>query len=245
MRDQDWIAANTYPGRGIVVGLSADGTQALQIYWTMGRSAKSRNRILAADPDQGVRTQLAMPDPEVGDTSLILYTAMARAGDYEVVSNGAQTDDLARGLAAGATFAELVLAMRVEPDAPNFTARIAAAFDRASRRYALAAVRAPGNDSAHQLVHTTTIMRAQAGRGHCITTYDGDGEPLPPFTGEPFAVPLGNQLAAIASDYWALLDRANRVSLVVKAVSLESKAIDLHIVNRHAGPPDAQRRLQP
>jgi len=237
MKNRDWLAATTYPGRGIVVGLSADGTTAIQVFWTMGRSSKSRNRLLVADADHVVRTQLAAPDPAVGDTSLIVYRALARAGEYEIVSNGTHTDLLVTGLIAGVPFSELCLGLEVEPDPPNFTSRIAGVFDRRARHYALAAARAPSNDTSQQQVQATTYLQLKAGRGHCITTYDGDGDPLPPFTGEPFAVAIGNRPDAVATDYWSLLDPDNRVSLVVKAVSLATAATSLHIINRHAAVP--------
>ena len=39
------LSGTTYPGRGIIVGKSEDGKKAVAAYWTMGRSAGSRNRI--------------------------------------------------------------------------------------------------------------------------------------------------------------------------------------------------------
>ena len=40
---------NAYPGRGIVMGRSEDGTKAVTAYFIMGRSANSRNRVFVED----------------------------------------------------------------------------------------------------------------------------------------------------------------------------------------------------
>ncbi len=40
------LQSNEYPGRGIVIGMTPDGTGIVQVYWIMGRSDNSRNRIL-------------------------------------------------------------------------------------------------------------------------------------------------------------------------------------------------------
>ena len=47
---------NAYPGRGIVIGRSADGTKAVAAYFIMGRSENSRNRVFVEEGD-GIRTQ--------------------------------------------------------------------------------------------------------------------------------------------------------------------------------------------
>ena len=39
------LKGNTYPGRGIVIGKTADGTKAAAAYFIMGRSLNSRNRV--------------------------------------------------------------------------------------------------------------------------------------------------------------------------------------------------------
>ncbi len=47
---------NEYPGRGIVIGRTADGKKAVTAYFIMGRSSNSRNRIFAEE-GEGIRTQ--------------------------------------------------------------------------------------------------------------------------------------------------------------------------------------------
>ena len=231
MRSEAWLAETAYPGRGIVIGASEDGALALQIYWTMGRSGKSRNRVMVATGPDEVRTELAAPDPDVGDTSMILYRAMARVGGFDVVSNGDQTEALLTGLGGGASFADLCQLMEVEPDPPNYTSRISGVLDWRQRRYQLGAVRTPSNDVGDQVAHTAAYRALLPGVGHCITTYSGDGNPLPAFAGEPFTVALGADPERDADRYWSLLDHDNRVALAIKAVSLTTGEGSIHLIN--------------
>ena len=43
------LKSNAYPGRGIVIGRSANGKYAVTAYFIMGRSANSRNRVFVAE----------------------------------------------------------------------------------------------------------------------------------------------------------------------------------------------------
>ena len=43
------VGASSYPGRGILIGKSADAKSALMAYFIMGRSVNSRNRVFVAD----------------------------------------------------------------------------------------------------------------------------------------------------------------------------------------------------
>ena len=54
------LATNSYPGRGIVIGRSADGTKAVTAYFIMGRSENSRNRVFVTE-GEGIRTQAYDP----------------------------------------------------------------------------------------------------------------------------------------------------------------------------------------
>ena len=50
------LKENSYPGRGIILGKTPDGTKAVAAYFIMGRSENSRNRIFVED-GEGIRTQ--------------------------------------------------------------------------------------------------------------------------------------------------------------------------------------------
>ena len=51
-----YLSENSYPGRGILLGRSADNTKAVIAYFIMGRSENSRNRIFETT-DDGIRTK--------------------------------------------------------------------------------------------------------------------------------------------------------------------------------------------
>ena len=55
------LKENSYPGRGIIIGRSADGSKAVTAYFIMGRSENSRNRVFVEE-GEGIRTQAFEPD---------------------------------------------------------------------------------------------------------------------------------------------------------------------------------------
>ena len=65
------LSENSYPGRGIVIGMSKDGEKALIAYFIMGRSVNSRNRVFEMF-DGGMRTK-AFDESKLSDPSLIIY----------------------------------------------------------------------------------------------------------------------------------------------------------------------------
>ncbi len=212
------IRRNPYPGRGLVIGRSAAGDWVL-VYWVMGRSANSRNRRLTAAG--GVLRTEPIDAARIEKADLIIYEAMLELPGVYLVSNGDQTRTLHEALRAGGTFDEALRTREREPDAPNYTPRISGML-------------APGDDVAPI---TLSILKANAadpartdrftyrpappppGFGYGLTTYRGDGDPLPPFVGEPLWLPLPAAPAAIEQAYWDGLNAANRVALAVKVVA--------------------------
>ena len=65
------LNGNTYPGRGIVLGVTADGKTAVAAYFIMGRSVNSRNRVFIQEKD-GIRTEAHDP-ALMKDPHLIIY----------------------------------------------------------------------------------------------------------------------------------------------------------------------------
>ena len=65
------LQSNSYPGRGIIIGKSADGSKAVTAYFIMGRSENSRNRVFVEE-GEGIRTQ-AFDESKLTDPSLIIY----------------------------------------------------------------------------------------------------------------------------------------------------------------------------
>ena len=116
------LEGNTYPGRGIVIGKSADGTKAVAAYFIMGRSANSRNRVFT-ERDGAVYTE-PFDASKVEDPSLIIYAAIREYENNLIVTNGDQTDTVYDGLKNGLSFHQALTKREFEPDAPNLTPRI-------------------------------------------------------------------------------------------------------------------------
>jgi len=226
------IAGNSYPGRGLVVGLDAKADRLIQVYWIMGRSANSRNRVFETD---GRRVWTAPADPaKVKDPSLIIYNATRELDGVYVVSNGDQTDTICDAIAGGGTFEQALLTRDYEPDAPNFTPRISGIFDARGLPFAVTLGllrRSRFGDATDRFFWR--YEEFEPGFGYCITTYMGDGDPLPAFEGEPYLVPLEGELCSIAGAFWAALDDDNKVSLCVKGVSLDGKSSDIVVLNKY------------
>jgi hypothetical protein len=226
------VADNPYPGRGLVLGRADDGAW-LQIYWIMGRSENSRNRRFVAEGGE-LRTE-PVDLSAVEDPSLIIYRAMGELPGRFVVSNGDQTDTILEGLSAGEGF-ELSLAKRErEPDAPNYTPRISGLIDFQSGTPALALSVLSANRADPALTDRNGFRPAAPPRGYgrALTTYEGDGDPLPPFRGEPLWFPVGGSPEQLLERYWAALDPENRVALAVKAIAADGGERRILVRNRH------------
>ncbi len=226
------LRGNAYPGRGLVIGLDEDGRHLVQAYWIMGRSANSRNRVFVADGPV-LRTEPA-DISKVEDSSLIIYNAMRQYDTSYIVTNGNQTDTIYDALAGGGTFAGALETRQYEPDAPNFTPRISSISiveDGAANTYLSVIKKSP---FANACIRNTFQYEAlPTGAGYTITTYTGDGAPLPSFEGEPYLLPLAGTPGEIAQNLWEALDADNRISLAVKAVNLETGASTIEVINAY------------
>ena len=116
------LKSNSYPGRGIVIGRSKDGTKAVTAYFIMGRSENSRNRVFVED-GEGIRTQ-AFDPAKLSDPSLIIYAPVRVLGNKTIVTNGDQTDTIYKGMDKQLTFEQSLRCREFEPDGPNYTPRI-------------------------------------------------------------------------------------------------------------------------
>lgn len=213
------LVANPYPGRGLVLGSAASGQGWLQVYWIMGRSENSRNRVFVADGGT-LRTEAADP-AKLADPSLILYEAMLELPGVYLVSNGDQTRTACDVMEAGGRFEDALDMREREPDAPNYTPRISGVLDLrlGEPTFALSILKANAADPA--LTDRATFRPAlpPPGFGLGLTTYLGNGNPLPSFRGEPLWLPLAGEPERVADAYWDALDRENRVALAVKHVA--------------------------
>ena len=226
------LRANPYPGRGIVLGRSADGEQAALAYFIMGRSENSRNRVFVSTPD-GIRTQAHDPS-KMTDPSLIIYAPVRRYGTTTIVTNGDQTDTIREGMAAGKSFAGALRTRAFEPDAPNYTPRISGVV-AGDGAYALSILKSADGVPACCRRYFFEYEHPIAGQAHFIHTYMGDGDPLPSFEGEPEQVAITAPTAAAwADEIWDALDGENKVSLFVQYIDLKTGAAQSIIKNKHA-----------
>ena len=225
------LRSNPYPGRGIVLGRSADDTKAVMAYFIMGRSENSRNRVFVETPD-GIRTQAFDPS-KMTDPSLIIYNPVRVFGASTIVTNGDQTDTIREGLAAGKTFSQALHTRTFEPDEPNYTTRISGLVKK-DGDYVLSILKSAGGDPASCRRYFFTYEKPLAGQGHFIHTYMGDGNPLPSFEGEPEQVTIPSETPEeFAQLIWESLNEDNKVSLFVRYVDLMTGSWDTVILNKH------------
>ena len=228
----DILTSHPYPGRGIVLGRSADNSKAVIAYFIMGRSENSRNRIFELT-DDGIRTK-AFDESKMVDPSLIIYHPVRVVGEDTVVTNGDQTDTVANFMREGKSYFEALRTRCYEPDPDNYTPRISGVVAK-DGAYCLSILKsADGNPNCNHRFfyeYDTPI----AGTGHFIHTYQENLDPLPSFEGEPRKVAIGNADAKTwAEDIWANLNADNKVSLFVRTIDLATGETDTHIINKHS-----------
>ena len=222
---------NPYPGRGIVLGRSADNKNAVIAYFIMGRSENSRNRVFEETED-GIRTK-AFDESKMTDPSLIIYHPVRVVGDETIVTNGDQTDTIRDGLLAGEVFAQSLRKRTFEPDAPNFTPRISGIL-HGNGSYALSILKSADGNPASTRRQFFGYEEPLAGQGHFIHTYQENADPLPAFEGEPRQVAVtAPDAATLAQEVWANLNEDNKVSLFVRYIDLETQEADTVIINKH------------
>ena len=227
------LRQNSYPGRGFVVGRSSVDPGWVMLYWIMGRSASSRNRCFVAE---GGTLRTAPIDLQlVTDPSLIIYEAMLELPDIYLVSNGAQTRALYETLSAGGTFAAALVSWEREPDAPHYTPRISAMLDLAQQQVTMSLLKANSVDPAYTDRYVYQPVIPAQGLGVGLTTYRGDGHPLPSFTGDPLLLPCAGSPEELLHMYWEALDANNRVALAVKHIPAQGGVGTIVVRNRYPG----------
>lgn len=230
----EYLKGKTYPGRGILLGKSPDGSCGIIAYFIMGRSLNSRNRVFE-ETDDGIRTR-AFDESKMEDPSLIIYNPVRRLADGKtIVSNGDQTDTLRTAFQVGWSFQDALRARTFEPDGPNWTSRITGMLDP-NGSYMLSIIKTLDADPACCCRFFFEYESPLPGTGHFLSTYTEDGEPLPAYDGEPLYVSVtstGPQQMADA--IWKSLDKDNRVSLYVSWTNLETRETESVIINANEG----------
>ena len=226
------IKDNTYVGRGIITGKTADGKKAVGAYFIMGRSANSRNRIFS-EIDGGIITE-PFDSSKVEDPSLIIYTAVRRYENKLILTNGDQTDTVYEGLKEGLSFNQALESRCFEPDAPNFTPRISAmiTFEDGDFTYQMSILKSideKGSACARYGFSYPSIP----GLGHFIHTYVQDGDPIPTFQGEPERVAISDDIDAFTESIWKGLNEDNKISLYVTYTDLETMKEEHRLINKN------------
>ena len=230
-----YLAGNEYPGRGIVLGLTPDSKKAVVAYWIMGRSANSRNRVF--EPiEGGIRTVAADP-AKLEDPHLIIYNAVLTLRETTVVTNGDQTDTIARfmngNLFPGYSFEAALATRTYEDDAPNFTPRISGVVDMRRGGYKLSIVKSNEGNAASVQRQTFDYPQPVAGEGHFISTYKHNGSPIPSFEGEPLRFACPRTIGDFAHGLWQNLNPDNKVSLFARVIDLDTGETGDMIFNKY------------
>ena len=227
------LSSNAYPGRGIVIGKTPDGTKAVTAYFIMGRSENSRNRVFVED-GEGIRTQAYDPSKLV-DPSLIIYAPVRVLGNKTIVTNGDQTDTIYDLMDKQMTFEQALRTREFEPDAPNYTPRISGIMHIENGKYNYAMSILKSNDGNPDACNRYTFAYTNpvAGEAHFIHTYKCDGNPLPSFEGEPKLVDVVDDIDEYTNLLWINLNEDNKVSLFVRYIDIETGKYETRIVNKH------------
>ena len=226
-----YLKGNSYPGRGIILGLTPDGTKAVLAYFIMGRSENSRNRVFV---DTGLELKTQAHDPaKLADPSLVIYTALRRFENRIIITNGDQTDTIYEAFCRGESFEQALHCRCYEPDSPHLTPRISGlvTVEAGALAYKLSILKKGAGEDCLRFFYD--YAQPRPGQGHIIHTYMGDGNPLPCFSGEPPCLHTSGDVGAFTQELWAALDAENRVALHVRYIDLvNSPAMDSRNLDR-------------
>lgn len=227
------LKENAYPGRGIIIGKTPDGTKAVTAYFIMGRSENSRNRVFVED-GEGIRTQAFDPS-KLSDPSLIIYAPVRVLGNKTIVTNGDQTDTIYELMDKQQTFEQSLRTREFEPDGPNYTPRISGIMhvENGEYNYAMSILKSNNGNPDACNRYTFAYNNPVSGEGHFIHTYKCDGNPLPSFEGEPKLVGIKNDMNEFANDLWTSLNEDNKVSLFVRYIDITTGKYDSTIINKN------------
>ena len=233
MKLSDILSSCTYPGRGIVVGTTPDGENAVFAYFIMGRSENSRNRVFVEKAGGEIITA-PFDESKVKDPSLIIYSPVKVWEDTTIVTNGDQTDTVYDYLKAGKSFEDALDTRCFEPDEPNFTPRISAALKVKDNKYTYKmSILKSADEKGSDCMRYTYSYPSLAGIGTFIHTYMKDGNPLPSFEGEPERVAVDNDIDAYTNDIWNSLNADNKISLYVRYIRIADGTYTSRLINKY------------
>ena len=226
------LSNNTYPGRGIIIGKTEDGTKAAVAYFIMGRSENSRNRVFK-EVDDSVVTE-PFDFSKVEDPSLIIYSAIRKYENKLIVTNGDQTDTIYNFVSDSGCFKKALKTREFEPDAPNFTPRISGmlTFKENDFKYQMSILKSADEkgSACNRYFYEYAPLN---GLGHFIHTYVCDGNPIPTFQGEPERVRIPNCIDEFTKTIWENLNEQNKISLYVRYTDLATGNVENRMINKN------------
>ncbi len=227
------LSSVTYPGRGIIIGRTPDGTHAVIAYFIMGRSENSRNRVFVTE-GEGIRTEAFDPS-KLEDPSLIIYAPVRVLGNKTIVTNGDQTDTIYDLMKDGLTFEQALRTREFEPDAPNFTPRISGVLYFENNDFSFDMSILKSNNGCPDCCNRYTFSydNPAPGEGRYIHTYMGDGNPLPSYEGEPTLVEVPDDMDEFCETVWNNLNEDNKVSLFVRYINIADMTYETRIINKN------------
>lgn len=229
----DYLAANEYPGRGIILGKSEDN-RAVFAYFIMGRSTNSRNRVFETSDDD-IRTK-AFDESLLSDPSLIIYSPVRVLGKKIIVTNGDQTDTIYEYLKEKRSFEDALYTRTFEPDAPNFTPRISGLIDiESGLKLKLSILKSDEGDESQSLRFFYNYDNPKPGEGFLIHTYKENSDPLKSFEGEPIKVSLKGSIDEFSDSLWNSLNTDNKISLAVRYIDMATGKYEQIIKNKLEG----------
>ena len=231
---KDELNSLAYHGRGIIIGRSQDGEKAITAYFIMGRSENSRNRVFVAE-GENMRTK-AYDESKMVDPHLIIYYPVRVLGNKTIVTNGDQTDTIYDLMDKQQTFAQALRTREFEDDKPNFTPRISGIIhcDKGEMNYAMSILKSAEGDDSSCERFTYAYSNPLCGKAKFIHTYNGDGNPLPSFEGEPKTLILPDMgIDDLTAHIWENLNEDNKVSLFVRYIDIKSGESETRIVNKN------------
>lgn len=228
----DTIRDNSYVGRGIAVGKTADGKKAAIGYFIMGRSENSKNRVFKEEGDDVVI--YPFDESKVEDPSLIIYSPVKKLDDKVIVTNGEQTDTIYDFVKEGKSFKDALATREFEPDGPNWTPRISAmlTFADGDFSYEMSILKSVDEEGSACARYTYSYP-AVSGLGHFIHTYEHDGQPIPTFQGEPRRIIIPDDIEEFTSDIWDNLNEEKKISLYVRYIDLETGKAENKLINKN------------
>jgi IMP cyclohydrolase len=226
------LQGNSYPGRGIITGLSSDGEKAVFAYFIMGRSVNSRNRVFVKTED-GIETK-AFDEKLLSDPSLIIYSPVRKVNDYIIVTNGDQTDTIYDGLKKGFSFEQSLRKRTFEPDGPNYTPRISSVLDiDEGFKYQMSILKSDNGNPDCTDRYTFYYDNPIKGEGRFLHTYMKDADVLPSFEGEPERVFVKGDIDEFTNEIWDSLNNENKISLYTVFVNLKDKTEEYRLINNN------------